>query len=70
MIILGAIGKAVGIVEDKATDGVEGLFDYITSAANTSYTNNGLLQEPFTPYTLTMQQLSDNLMSILKDGYY
>jgi hypothetical protein len=62
--------KYVQGVEDKASDGVEGLFDYLTSAANTSYENNGFLEENFTPYVLTLQQISDKLITIMKDGYY
>lgn len=49
----------------------ESLFDYILGRAGTSFDGIGLRQKPWTPINgLTMEQLTDLLITILKDGEY
>ncbi len=50
-------------IQSLTTDGVDGLFDWITSTNN--FTTNGFNSKPY--WTQTHQ---DNLMKILKDGLY
>ena len=61
-----------GVVEANNT--VEGLFNYIKSTAGTSYENNGLLQKQLTFIATSnvnnVTDLSNNLMTILKEGIY
>lgn len=58
-------------IESKELDGFDGFFDYIESKAGTIYENNGLLQKNITPISgITLQQFSQGLLSIMRDGRY
>jgi hypothetical protein len=60
---LGVEGKIVG-------DSVEGMYDYMTSYSGSSYSGSGLLSKNWEPTGITLPQLSDRLLGILRDGDY
>lgn len=48
----------------------EGLFDYLESRSNTSYATTGLLSKNYSVEGMTINQLSNTLIDILKNGNY
>jgi hypothetical protein len=57
-------------IEGTLEGDVAGVFDYIESRAGTPYENAGLLQKTYTVEGMTVAQLSQRLMDIMKNGLY
>lgn len=57
-------------IEGTLEGDIEGFFDYILSRTGTSFENSGFLNKSYTPLTMTLQQIADRAIDILKNGNY
>ena len=57
-------------VEGTTEGDNEGIFDYIQSVSGSSYENTGFATKGYIPEGMTLQQLEDKLLNILKNGIY
>lgn len=57
-------------VEGTLEGDEEGIFDYVESVTGTSYQSSGLATKSYIPDGMSLTQLIDRIMEILRDGKY
>lgn len=57
-------------IEGTLEGDIEGFFDYVLSREGTSFENSGFLNKTYTPIGMTLQQIADKAIDILKNGNY
>lgn len=57
-------------VEGTSEGDPVGLYDYFQSSEGTIFENNGFLQKSFIPSGMTIEELSEKILDILKNGNY